>query len=136
MDENKLTVSRRGFLGALTAFTAAIASGVAMPTGTSVAFRPRQEQLDLLAILKDCRVQSYEVEHFLDSYTRLRVVYRHSPKAPRTSLDEFVDQERYKKLPINVTVTSSCDWLDVWDLGSRPAFEVPTPVTSVEVVFA
>jgi|LauGreDrversion4_2_1035121.scaffolds.fasta_scaffold482209_2 hypothetical protein len=128
-------VTRRGFLGAIAAFTAAVASGVRMPAGIAKS-PPLPAQCDLLAILKDCRVESYAHEFIVDSYARLNVTYRHAPHEPRTTLDDLVDKAREGRLPISASVQTHIESIDVSEFGSAQERDVVRPVHTVEIVFA
>lgn len=131
-----MQTTRRGFLGVMTAFTALAATGRAMPASTS-SRPPLPVQTDMLAILKDCRVISYEPEFSLTGPETLRVTYRHAPKAPRSALDLLVEEMRGKRLPVSVSVTTSAaPPIEFWEAdGSKIAFEVEKPTYMVEVVF-
>ena len=97
-------VSRRGFLGALTAFTAAAASGAQMvPSWSGKPALPCQSEL--LASLSECRV----VEHIYSLYAfgqhpnTYTVRFVHAPDAPLTSLDENARAHMRGMVPISVT---------------------------------
>ena len=98
-----MSVSRRGFLGSLTAFTAAVAGGAAMPSSRSL-LPPRPEQLDLESILKECRVLSWAREVSLDGPERLVVEYEHDPSKPMTGFEGMVDELRLGMRPVLVVM--------------------------------
>lgn len=132
-----MQTTRRGFLGVLTAFTAFAATGRAMPASTS-SRPPLPVQTDMLAIIKDCRVISYEREFSLTGLETLRVTYRHAPKEPRSALDLLVEEMRGKRLPVSVSVTTYARdaVIDVSQLGLTKTFEpIVEAQADVEVVF-
>ena len=130
-----MKTSRRGFLGIVGAFVAAAAARDVMPSG-SLRAKPITEQIDLMAILKECRVQSFYEDIRVDSYRRIRVLYRHAPNEPLTSLDADADRLRAGLLPIGAIAEEQCDMIDVTYLGDPTRFEVARPVKTLEVVFA
>ncbi len=138
-DRNDLIrTTRRGFVGTLVAFVAAASAPKALPSGFARG-KPIREQIDLMAILKDCRAQSIEEDIRVDGFRRMIVTYRHAPKAPRTVMDQMAGAQTAGLLPVGVTVTQSCEAIDVTRLGEYREFGslvVERPVTSVEVVFA
>ena len=140
MSDDKTMVSRRGFIGALGAFAAALTAGKAMPAGVEVAtgrgsVKPLKEQIDLLEILKDCRVVSYEKTTTLTGPSTLEVKYRHAPGSARTSLDDVVDAARKHMLPVSATVDIEYTGIDVSILGICRAVSDDDCVRTVEVVF-
>lgn len=140
MADDRMTVSRRGFIGALGAFTAALTFGKAMPAGVEIAtgrgaVKPLKEQIDLLEILKDCRVVSYENTTTLTGPSTLEVKYRHDPGSARTSLDDVVDASRKHMLPVSASVTVEYTWIDVSILGEYRAVSDDDYVRTVVVVF-
>ena len=138
---NSFQQTRRGFLGVLGAFVAAAAASKVLPQGVARA-KPIKEQIDLMGILKECRVLSVEQECIVEGYVRYRVTYRHDPKGPRTSLDDLVDARTAGLLPIGVMVTQECDAIDVTELGQWNPFwndrqvAAAKVITALEVTFA
>lgn len=98
------TVSRRGFLGALAAFTAAVASGAKMiPASSGLPALPCQT--DLLASLEECRCVSttYSLYAYGQHPNTFEATFVHSPDAPLSSQDEFARARMKDMLPIKVT---------------------------------
>jgi hypothetical protein len=89
-------VSRRGFLGALAAFTAAVASGKTMPPSIAGG-SPTPEQGGIMATLKDCRVRGYSNSFNWLEPSCFEVEYVYAPGVPETELDRYV-VERIKGL--------------------------------------
>ena len=97
-------ISRRGFLGALAAFSAAVADGVKMPPSTSP-LPPLPEQEDFIDSLTDCRVREYNMSASYLEPSYLEVEYVYAPDAPKSSLDEYVAGLRKSKKPVRVSET-------------------------------
>lgn len=131
-----MNVSRRGFLGILSAFGAAVAAGRVV-SSSEAAVRPiPREQADLMRILKDCRVQTYGMAHSMAGPSRLEVQYVYAPNAPRTSLDDFVDAHRKNMLPVSVSITTQCDsFIDICTFGGPREVGVERSQHMVDVVF-
>lgn len=140
MTGDRISMNRRGFLGVLGAFTAALAAGRVMPASVAATsgghVKPFKEQIDLLEILKDCRVQSYGIKHGLAGPKRVAVRYAYLPHAARTSLDDVVDKNRKGLLPVSATFTCEYDEIDVSLLGLYKEFSVMKTRDIVEVEFA
>jgi hypothetical protein len=133
-----MKTTRRGFVGTIVAFVAAASAPKALPSGFARA-KPIREQIDFLAMLKDCRALAIAEDIRVDGFRQMIVTYRHDPKAPRTGMDQEAAAKTAGLLPVGVTVTQSCEAIDVTRLGEYRAFETfeaERPVTSVEVVFA
>jgi hypothetical protein len=107
-----------------------------MPQGFAKA-KPIKEQIDLMAILKDCRVESFYEDIRIDSYLRMVVKYRHAPNEPRTAMDDEAARRCAGLLPVGAGVTMRYEMIDVTHLGDPyRSVEVDRPVGLVEVVFA
>lgn len=130
-----MKTSRRGFLGIVGAFVVAASARGVMPSGSQRG-KPITEQIDLMAILKECRVESFYEDIRVDIYRRIRVLYRHAPNEPLTSLDADANRLRAGLLPIGAVVEQRCDMIDVTHLGDPTRFEVARPVKTLEVIFA
>ncbi len=133
MEQNAIATSRRGFLGVVGAFVAAAAARPVMPQGFAKA-KPIKEQSDLMAMLKDFRVQSFSKEFSIADVPRNVVTYRHAPGSPRTALDDMAQKESAGLLPIGVMVTHDYELIDVTALGDPQTF-VDRPITIAEVTF-
>jgi hypothetical protein len=134
-----MNISRRGFLGALAAFTAAAAAKT-LPTSLSAA-PPVPEQVDFLAgLIKECRVTGIEQQASVRGIMRIVVTYRHDPTGPRTCLDDMARQEVGGRRPVNASVTIEHNEIDVsLPYASPPSQEIwkvgrPTHTVTVEYV--
>lgn len=100
-------MDRRGFLGSLMAVTAAIASGVKLPTGAEVATgkalpKPLAVQNDLLAMLKECHVISISCHQTYDGPMQTEVEYVHAPGGKKGEDTLMVESYTKSMRPINV----------------------------------
>ena len=101
-DMETTSISRRGFLGALAAFSAVVAGGVKMPPSTSP-LPALPEQDDLLASLADCRVRKWDMNICYLEPSYLDVEYVYSPIAAKSPLDDYVAAARKNMRPILVS---------------------------------
>jgi hypothetical protein len=128
-------ITRRGFIGVLGAFVAAASTSRAMPQGFAKA-KPIKEQVGLMAMLRQCRVESLYEECQIASYRRIVVKYRHAPNEPRTAMDDHASRKCAGLLPVGVMVTQQCDMIDVTSIGNQCRIEVESAVHYIEVTFA
>lgn len=131
-----MLTTRRGFLGVLSAFAAAAASGVRLPS--SACKTPiRAVQADLLAMLADCRAISVERCEEIGGLHKAVIQFLHAPDAPRTSLDDMADVARKNLRPISVSLTVECDDIvDLALLGDMREYDPAGRRQIAEVVFA
>lgn len=116
MSDDRIQQSRRGFFGTVTAFVA-VAMTKRLPTSTS-RMPPIREQVDLMeALLRDCRVVSWDEECSIDAPTELSVRWKYAPNEPHTQLDEIVRQRVVGKHPVQVVVEQGVEDIDVSVLG-------------------
>lgn len=108
-------ISRRGFLGVVSAFTAAVATGIKMPMAGQPTI-PVQD--DLLAMLRSHKVRAVEYWHecSLGKPPMITVNYVYDSEYrsdKKTPIEEFVEDKiaRYSMRPVNVTTVRSHDRL-------------------------
>lgn len=105
-------MDRRGFLGSLMAVTAAVASGVKLPSGREVIkATPKALSVSnsLMAMLKDCRVVSIASNMSIDRLLTYEVEYIHYPGGggKKTEEEEMIAEYTKAMRPINVRFTQA-----------------------------
>jgi len=145
---------RRDFLKAFSAFGAALAAGVKMPSGQEMAAAPRlpppavktppliysgQTMQDMvMELLKECDVVHYSRESSVGGYDRWTVTYRYiEGKTPSSyNLNSSIEPLVAGKRPVSVMVSSHVDFVDVAHLGSLQRRQPETAVVDIEVTWA
>ena len=150
---------RRDFLKAFSAFGAAVAAGVRMPSGREVAaaqslppppaLEPSgltcsgQSMQDMvMERLKECDVVSYSRRSSVSGHDRFEVTYRYiegqTPSA--YNLNSPVEPLVAGKRPVSIMVSSHVDYVDSVDIthiGKMGLVEPPmTAVMDIEVIWA
>lgn len=99
-------MDRRGFLGSLIAVTAAVASGVKLPTGREVAkAAPKSLAISnkLVAMLKECQVVSIASNMEIDRPVTYDVEYVHFPGTKKNADTQMVDEYTKGMRPVSVS---------------------------------
>jgi hypothetical protein len=148
---------RRDFLKAFSAFGAAIAAGVKMPSGREVAAAPLpppptpptlkpqtltysgQTMQDMvMERLKECDVVHYSRVFSVGGHDRWTVTYRYiegqTPSA--YNLNSSIEPLVAGKRPVSVMVSSHVDSVDITDLDIIPWRPPVTAVVDIEVTWA
>lgn len=103
-------MNRRGFLGGLMAVTAAVASGVKLPSGKEVAkAAPKALAVSdkLMAMLKDCNVVSIASNMSLDRPLTYDVEYIHLPGSKKHEHSAMIDGYTKGMRPVSVQFEES-----------------------------
>ena len=103
-------MNRRGFLGGLMAVTAAVASGVKLPSGSEVAkAAPKALAVSdrLMAMLKDCNVVSISTNMSLDAPMTYDVEYIHVPGSKKSQDTTMIDGYTKGMRPVSVAFDES-----------------------------
>jgi hypothetical protein len=146
---------RRDFLKAFSAFGAALAAGVRMPSGPEVEQAPpvqppaletptpactaKSAQDMVMERLKECDVISSERISLVSGHDRWKVTYRYiEGKTPSaTNLNSAVEPLVAGKRPVAITVSSHVDSIDITHLGQPRLWREPeTAVMEIEVIWA
>lgn len=145
-------MQRRDFLKAFTAFTAALAAGVRMPSGREAAAslvpepaapppapvaQAMSAQEQVMAMLVDCDVVSYQALFVVEGVTRYQVTYQMDKVRGRRSVhfNEQVKSLIKGKRPVEITVHAIGRDVDITSFGKLDARMVE-PVYEIEVVWA
>jgi hypothetical protein len=147
---------RRDFLKAFSAFAAAVASGVRMPSGQEVAAAPLppppalepsgltyscQSMQDMvMERLKECDVVSYSRRSSVSGHDRWEVTYRYiEGKTPSScNLNSTIEPAVAGKRPVSIMVSSHIDSVDITDLDKPRLLWNPTEtaIVDIEVIWA
>lgn len=141
---------RRDFLKAFSAFSAAVAAGVRMPSGREVqAAEPpaplpaletpaRSIQDEVIAKLAECQVVSIEEIHSVGGYSRYKIIYRLDKAAHFQGLNKEAEPFVKGRRPVEISVHCQAREVDVLDLGSYGKSFMPLhePVYEFEVTWA
>ena len=103
-------MNRRGFLGGLMAVTAAVASGVKLPSGKEVAKADPKSLAasdKLMAMLKDCNVVSIASNMSLDRPLTYDVEYIHLPNSKKHEHSAMIDGYTKGMRPVSVVFDES-----------------------------
>ena len=98
-------MDRRGFLGSLLAVTAAVASGVKLPSGKEVAkASPKALAVSdrLMAMLKDCNAVSITSNMRLDAPHNYEIEYIHVPGSKKHEHTTMIDEYTKGMRPVSV----------------------------------
>lgn len=102
-------MDRRGFLGSLMAVTAAVASGVKLPSSGQLASAPRKAvavQNNLIEMLKECNAVSISSNMSIDGPMTYEVEYIHCPGSKKHEHTEMIDGYTKGMRPVTVDFTS------------------------------
>jgi hypothetical protein len=145
---------RRDFLKAFSAFGAALAAGVKMPSGQEVAAAPLPQPTALepqtltysgqtmqdmvMERLKECDVVHYSRVFSAGGHDRWTVTYRYTEGQTPSSynLNRSIEPLVAGKRPVSVMVSSHVDSVDVTHLGSIQWSQPATAVVDIEVTWA
>ena len=147
---------RRDFLKAFSAFGAAVAAGVRMPSGREVAaaqslppppalepsgltYSGQSMQDMVMERLKECDVIHYSRMFSVGGHDRWAVTYRYiegqTPSA--YNLNSSVEPLVSGKRPLSISVSSHVDSVDITHIGKMGLVEPPmTAVMDIEVIWA
>jgi hypothetical protein len=146
---------RRDFLKAFSAFGAALAAGVRMPSGQEVeqalpvqppaletptpVFSAKSAQDMVMEKLKECDVVHYSRMLSVGDHDRFQVTYRYiegqTPSAD--NLNGTVEPMVAGKRPVSIMVSSYVDSVDITHLGQPKLWREPeTAVIEIEVIWA
>jgi hypothetical protein len=146
---------RRDFLKAFSAFGAALAAGVRMPSGQEVeqalpvqppaletptpTYSAKSAQDMVMEKLKECDVVHYSRMLSVGDHDRFQVTYRYiegqTPSAD--NLNSTVEPMVAGKRPVSITVSSYVDSVDITSLDRPMLWSPPeTAVVEIEVIWA
>jgi len=145
---------RRDFLKAFSAFGAALAAGVKMPSGQEVAAAPLPQPTALeqktltysgqtmqdmvMERLKECDVVHYSRVFSVGGHDRWTVTYRYIEGQTPSSynLNSSIEPIVAGRRPVSVMVSSHVDSVDITDLDIIPWRPPSTAVVDIEVTWA
>lgn len=107
-------MDRRGFLGSIMAVTAAVASGVNLPSGKEIAKATPKAigfSNQLMGILKDCQVISIASNMRRDAPVSYEVEYIHCPGGRTTEETGLIAEYTKAMRPISVRFTQEAGGL-------------------------
>jgi len=146
---------RRDFLKAFSAFGAAIAAGVKMPSGQEVAaatlspppalepsgltYSGQSMQDMVMERLKECDVVSYSQRSSVAGHDRFEVTYRYiegqTPSA--CNLNGTIEHLVAGKRPVSIGISTHVDMVDITHIGQMRLVEpMATAVVDIEVIWA